>query len=163
MKFKFLTWAMMLGMLSFGAVACDDDDDDEPNGDNKPSVDDVQNDTTTYMGQMNVVFMGQGNLSDSTVIKSSYDSLGNLNLEFIQVRFVPQMPVKIDITVPSIPCNKENGVVAFQGDSIVPTVKGVPFAQYTAGDLKGEVKGDSIAFSLKFGSFPTSYKGAVVK
>ena len=172
MKFKYLTWAVLLGALSFGAVSCDDDDDDDANGseatDGKDKNDDkkdtkVMSDTASYLGQMYVDFSGLTYKSDSVNVKSSYDSLDNVNLDLLGVRFVPQMPVTVDLTVPGIPSKENSDVVTFEADSIVPTMKGKQMPKYTAYDIKGEIKGDSITFSLKFGDYPTSYKGELQK
>ncbi|MBO4806387.1 MAG: hypothetical protein J5554_10125 [Paludibacteraceae bacterium] len=172
MKFKYLTWAVLLGALSFGAASCEDDDDDDANGsettDEKDKKDDKKDDkkgseetsdTTSYIGQMFVDYSDLTYRSDSVNVKSSYDSLGNVNLDLLGVRFVPQMPVTVNLTVPSIPKKQSEGVITFQADTVVPTMSSRPVEKYTAYDIKGEIKGDSITFSLKFGDYPTSYKG----
>ncbi|MCQ2216963.1 MAG: hypothetical protein MJZ33_00585 [Paludibacteraceae bacterium] len=172
MKFRFLTWAMLIGALSFGTVACDDDDDDEPKQDQGVDDGDMNGQgqengneaaPVSYLGKMNVEFADLTYETDSINIISSYDSLGMLVLDFKGVKFVPQMPVKLDITVPSIPCQKNGDVVTFQADTIIPTMSSKPMPKYTASNIKGEIKGDSIAFSLNFADYPTSYKGKVVK
>lgn len=153
---------MLLGMLSMGAVSCGEDDDDEPVGPDNGGAE-VKNDTVKYVGDMSVEFNGASVPSDSIVVLSSYDSLGNINIDFKGVKFVPQMPVTIDITVPSVPCQKGEGVVTFQADSVVPMMGTVPADKYMARNLKGEVKGDSISFAVVFANFPTTYKGVAVK
>lgn len=166
MKFKFLTWAMMLGMLTLGVASCDDDDDDEPTNNQQNDKDTTgENDQDSvkahkvrYSGLMTVVYDGDEYPTDSILIYAT-DSADFISLDFQGVKFVPQMPVTLDISVPNIPCKMEGGVMTFQADSIVPTMKGVPMPKYMARRIKGEIVREGIKFSLLFGDYPTSYDG----
>ena len=60
-----------------------------------------------------------------------------------KIRFVPQMPVTIDVTIPNV------GLTAMGGE----------YERYTVTNLTGTLKDDELAFSLNFGSTPTSFKG----
>lgn len=76
-----------------------------------------------------------------------------------KIRFVPQMPVTIDVTIPDIRLTVTREAVLLACDNVIPLAMGGEYPRYTVTDLKGTLKGDSLEFSLNFGSSPTSFKG----
>ena len=80
-----------------------------------------------------------------------------------QIRFVPQMPVIIDITIPGIALNSTDDKIALKCDSVIPQAMGGEVPRYKVTGLKGEIVDDELWFSLNFGSFPTSFRGARLK
>ena len=156
---------MMFGMLTFGLSACDDDDEEkvETSGDEE-KVETPSDTSVSYLGQMVVAFQGTNIPTDSVNVVANVNKDSSLvSLDWKKVKFVPQMPVTIDLSVPNITAKKESGKIVFAADSIIPTMLGNEVAKYAASDIKGEIFGDSISLSLKFGSFPTSYKGILKK
>ena len=134
-------------------VSCGKDDKDEiPSG------------TSYFMGKMEVVFMGTTFPTENVVVSFDYDKdRKQADILFNQVKFVPQMPVTIDIVIPAVPVTASGDILSFKGDGIVPTTGGIPYEQYTVSELAGSLSGDVLELSLKFGSFPTSFRGTRVE
>ncbi|MBR1630659.1 MAG: hypothetical protein IJ680_02265 [Paludibacteraceae bacterium] len=87
------------------------------------------------------------------------------DLQMYQMKFVPQMPVKIDITVPSVSFKEADGKYVFSATDIVPTSGGNAYDRYLVTDLTGSIDtqtGD-VEFSLLFGPYPTRFKGTLTK
>ena len=115
---------------------------------------------TRYTGTINVNFKGQATDTegvDCGVLKD--DNKKTIDLNLYQVKFVPQMPLTIDLTIPSISFQESNNEIKFSADSIAPTMGGNPYPQYAATNLTGMIIGDSIWFHCSFGDYPTTYQG----
>ena len=115
-----------------------------------------------YVGTMTVLFLGSEVQSDNVKIDVVYGEGETLTLKFNQVKFVPQMPVSLDINVAGVPYQKSEGIVSFSGTDIVPTygLVNTEMPNYTVTNLKGTIKDDVLDFTLNFGSIPTSYTGS---
>ena len=115
---------------------------------------------SSYTGTINVNFKGQATDTegvDCGVLKD--DNKKTIDLNLYQVKFVPQMPLTIDLTIPSISFQESNNEIKFSADSIAPTMGGNPYPQYAATNLTGMIIGDSIWFHCSFGDYPTTYQG----
>ena len=111
---------------------------------------------------MTVVFRGESVPSEDVKIDVVYEAEGTLALMFNQVKFVPQMPVSLDVKVSGITYIDRDGVVTFSGENIVPTygLVNTEMPDYTVTGLTGTINGDVLSFSLNFGQVPTSYTGS---
>lgn len=78
-----------------------------------------------------------------------------------KIKFVPQMPVTIDVTIPKINVTSTPEQINLECAQVIPLAMGGEYPRYTVTDLKGIIKGNEISFSLNFGSYPTSYKGTL--
>ena len=76
-----------------------------------------------------------------------------------KIKFVPQMPVTIDVTIPDINLTSDSKTISFSKDTVVPLAMGGEYPRYTVTDLKGTIEGERISFSLIFGDYPTSFTG----
>lgn len=117
----------------------------------------------SFSGTMTVVFRGETVPSEDVEISVSYEEDGTLlSLLFHQVKFVPQMPVSLDVKVAGIKYIYKDGVVTFAGDGIVPTygLVDAEMPDYTVTGLTGTISGNKLRFSLNFGAVPTSYEGS---
>ncbi|MGM9767616.1 MAG: calycin-like domain-containing protein [Candidatus Cryptobacteroides sp.] len=114
-----------------------------------------------YVGTMTVVYQGADVPSDDVKIDVVYEIDGTLTLKFNKVKFVPQMPVSLDINVSGVHYSMKDGNVSFSGTGIVPTygLVNTEMPDYTVTDLVGTIVDNTLDFSLKFGSVPTSYTG----
>ncbi|MCI1784625.1 MAG: calycin-like domain-containing protein [Bacteroidales bacterium] len=116
-----------------------------------------------YSGQLKVTFQGSVYTTENVVIETTPNTTANKNamdIKMDKVKFVPQMPVSVDITIPAIEyTTSDDGTITFSGDNIIPTAMGGAYPAYTVTDLTGTIKDGKINMSLKFGSFPTSYSG----
>ena len=101
--------------------------------------------TLSFSGTMTVVFRGETVPSEDVEISVSYEEDGTLSLLFNQVKFVPQMPVSLDVKVAGIKYIYKDGVVTFAGDGIVPTygLVDAEMPEYTVTGLTGTISGQS--------------------
>lgn len=83
------------------------------------------------------------------------------SLTIYQIKFVPQMPVTIDVTIPNINVTSTPEQINLECAQVIPLAMGGEYPRYTVTDLKGTIKDKEISFSLNFGSYPTSYKGTL--
>lgn len=149
--FAFLTAAMLLS-------ACAGTNKNEENGGFLSSG------TTDFKGTMVVTFRGEDVSTPDVVISVNYKKdAGKADILFNKVKFVPQMPVTLDITIPGVTVKKEGSTYTFTGNEIEPTVGGVPYAEYKVTGLNGEVKSGFMQLQLNFGSFPTRFLGSQIE
>lgn len=153
---KFILLVVAVSTLSFGVTSCNDDEEN-----NNPNKKEQQNtDSIPFVGQLSVTYKGEEVTTDD--VKVSAVATNNVvSLYFFRVKFVPQMPVTIDLVVPEIPSNTTDGNIVFQSDSIVPTMGGAKYEQYVAKQITGTITNGTINFSLTFGGMPTKYSGVV--
>ena len=76
-----------------------------------------------------------------------------------QIRFVPQMPVTIDVTIPGIRLQSTPEKILLSCERTIPLAMGGEYPRYTVTGLQGEIVGQELTFSLHFGDYPTSFKG----
>jgi hypothetical protein len=89
---------------------------------------------------------------------------GTAELMLYEVKFSPKMPMKLDVLIPGITITSTPEKVILSGNEIVPlAMGGNQFPQYTVTDLKGEIVGDKLSFTLKLGDIPTSFVGEKVE
>lgn len=153
---KKIIFYALLGALSLNFISCEEEDGNG-NETNDVVITPVEN---LYTGTINVNFKGQTTDTegvDCGVLKD--DNKKTIDLNLYQVKFVPQMPLTIDLTIPSISFQESNNEIKFSADSIAPTMGGNPYPQYAATNLTGMIIGDSIWFHCSFGDYPTTYQG----
>ena len=126
--------------------------------------DEQQPGTLSFSGTMSVIFRGETVPTDDVKIDVSYEEDGTLSLLFNQVKFVPEMPVSLDVRVAGITYSYKDGVVTFAGDGIVPTygIVDAEMPKFTVTELTGTISGNRLRFSLNFGAVPTSYEGSLL-
>lgn len=81
------------------------------------------------------------------------------SIKIHKIRFVPKMPVTIDVTVPGVSTCSEGSKTVLSCERSIPLAMGGEYPKYTVTDLSGEIAGDELTFSLNFGEYPTSFKG----
>lgn len=129
---------------------------------NKPSVEEPVEPFTaaTYAGTVSVAFNGADfDNPDIRVDVLAEPSTGTLSITIHEIRFAPQMPVTVDVTIPDVHYKEVDGVIAFEAQSIVPLSGVVPMERYKVSGLNGSIRGDRCEFSLSFGNYPTSFSG----
>lgn len=153
---KKIIFYALLGALSLNFISCEEEDGNG-NETNDVVIKPVE---TRYTGTINVNFKGQATDTegvDCGVLKD--DNKKTIDLNLYQVKFVPQMPLTIDLTIPSVSFQESNNEIKFSADSIAPTMGGNPYPDYAAKNLTGMIIGDSIWFHCSFGDYPTTYQG----
>ena len=113
---------------------------------------------------MTVVFQGQNVPTENVVLTVNYDQKkGQASILFNQVKFVPQMPVTLDITVPGVTATVSGEKVNLSAEGVEPTVGGVPYENYLVTGLNGSIYKGVLDISLKFGNFPTKFNGTHIE
>ena len=85
---------------------------------------------------------------------------GFAELTLYEVKFAPGMPMRLDVAIPGVTLTSTPEKVILSGNEIIPiAMGGNQFPQYTVTDLKGEIVGDKLSFTLKLGGIPTTYIG----
>ena len=116
---------------------------------------------TVYSGTMKVVADGKDNVSENVNVNVnvSLQDDGTATIIFNKVKFVPQMPVSLDVTIPGVKCEIRENVIILSGNDIVPLAMGMPYAKYNVTSLSGKIVAGKLTISLNFGEFATSYVG----
>ena len=127
----------------------------------------IEVDDPTYSGVMNVVYEGEDFEQNRIEVQLGFNADSTaMDMKLIKVKFVPAMPVRIDVTVMEIPVLKEkDGSFTFYGDGIVPWAMGGPYDTYRVDSLEGKLNRGKLEFSMLFYNtkkqegYPTSYSG----
>lgn len=114
---------------------------------------------TVYSGTMTVVADGKDNVSENVKVNVSFQEDGTATIIFNKVKFVPQMPVSLDVTVPGVTCETRENEIILSGNDIVPLTMGMPYEKYKVTSLTGKIISGKLTISLNFGEFATSYAG----
>ena len=114
-----------------------------------------------YSGTMTVTADGVDNVSEEVKVEVRIDETAKtLDIMFYKVKFVPQMPVSLDVSVSGVGFEVRNGTIELSADGIVPLSGGtVPFPKYTVTGLAGTLTDSGISMKLNFGEYPVAYKG----
>ena len=113
-----------------------------------------------YVGTVTVIYQEApfDNENISVNFTPAEDGLtGSITLH--QMRFVPQMPVTIDVTIPYIRLQSTPEKILLSCERTIPLAMGGEYPRYTVTGLQGEIVGQELSFSLHFGDYPTSFKG----
>ena len=115
---------------------------------------------TYYLGEATVeATTGTVVNADARVEFYPYED-GSADLILYEIKFAPNMPLKLDVTVPGVTITSTHEKITLSGDDIIPfALGGNQFPNYKVTDLQGEIVGDKLTFTLKFGGIPTSYIG----
>lgn len=114
---------------------------------------------TVYSGTLTVVAAGKDNVSENVNVNVNLQDDGTATIIFNKVKFVPQMPVSLDVTVPGVKCEIRENEIILSGNDIVPLAMGMPYERYKVTSLTGKIIAGKLTVSLNFGEFATSYAG----
>lgn len=116
-----------------------------------------------YSGRMTVSASGADNVSENVEVDVIIDDKSKTaSIEFKGVKFVPQMPVTLDVKIPGVGYAEKDGRIEFSGDNIIPLSGGVvevPFPKYTVKGLSGTLDKSRLSLTLNFGDYPVTYEG----
>jgi len=120
---------------------------------------------SSYLGTVTVLYNGEDYDNENITVDLSANEPadGTLSMTIHQIRFVPQMPVTVDVSIPTVKYTRTDDGITFSADSVVPYSGVVPVERYLVTGLEGSVKGDDCTFTVNFGAYPTSFNGTVVK
>lgn len=148
MKFKLL-FAAALAIIIAG---CGKEEPESP----------IVPEESDYVGTVTVIY--QGAPFDNENIKVNFspsEDAQTASITLHQIRFVPQMPVTIDVTIPDIAIQSTSEKVVLTCERTIPLAMGGEYPRYTVTGFQGEIVGNELTFSLNFGDYPTSFKGSV--
>ena len=149
MKTKHLFAALLTALLLFG---CEKENPETPL---VPKVSD-------YTGTVTVIYQEAPFDNENINVNFTPSEDGKTaSITLHQIRFVPQMPVTIDVTIPDIVLQSTSEKISLSCEKTIPLAMGGEYPRYTVTDLKGEIVGKELTFSLKFGDYPTSFKGQI--
>lgn len=120
--------------------------------------------TADYKGTVTVIY--QETAFDNENIEVDFvpsEDGKTASITIYAIRFVPQMPVTIDVTIPSIVLTPSTDKISLSCDTVIPLAMGGEYPRYTVTNLKGTIVGEQMEFSLNFGDYPTSFKGYKAK
>lgn len=144
---------LLLAALPLLTMSCSEDNNDAED----PSL----SGNYEYSGTMTVTADGVDNVSEEVKVEVRIDETAKtLDIMFYKVKFVPQMPVSLDVSVPGVGFEVKNGTIELSADGIVPLSGGtLPFPKYTVTGLAGTLTDSGISMKLNFGEYPVAYKG----
>ena len=117
-----------------------------------------------YTGTVTVIYQGAPFDNENINVNFTPSEDGKTASILInQIRFVPQMPVTIDVTIPDISVQSTREKIILTCERTIPLAMGGEYPRYTATDLHGEIVGKELTFSLNFGDYPTSFRGQANK
>ena len=123
--------------------------------------------SSNYVGTMMVGYEGDEFVQSGVSVKAELHPDGAaMDLKLEKVKFVPAMPIRIDVTIMDIPVEvSSDGTVMFSADAVTPWTMGGPYDTYRVDDLSGFIKEARISFSLDFfnprtnAGYPTAFEG----
>lgn len=141
---------VLLALAAFALLACNKN---EPEILPTPEMAD-------YKGTVTVTYQGAPFDNDDVEVNFTPSEDGTTaSITIFKIRFVPQMPVTIDVTIPDVGLTVTKEAIQLSCDNVIPLAMGGEFPRYTVTGLKGTVKDNELDFSLNFGDYPTSFKG----
>lgn len=130
------------------------------NGCSKMDPDSDISEEAFYIGTVSVLYNGETVNNENIKVRFAQKDDGTTaTIKIYRIRFVPKMPVRINVTIPDISIHSTGQVTAFSCDNVIPLALGGEYPKYTVTDLNGLADGDGLQFSLNFGEYPTSFDG----
>lgn len=113
-----------------------------------------------FKGTVTVIYQDQPFDNEGIVVNfiPSDDGI-TASITLQKIRFVPQMPVTIDVTIPDVKLVSSPTEITLSCEETIPLAMGGEYPRYKVTGLTGKLSGQNLEFSLKFGDYPTSYKG----
>ncbi len=142
-------------------VSCDKlDTENEEEKKNEPAVEVI--DTVYFSGTLVAEASSGTTTTPDTRISVNYtDKADSVSISIYQAKLAQRMPA-MDIVIPNVTLTKNGGVDAITSASSIPLAMGTEFPAYTVTEFAGQIEGETISFSLKFGNTPTSFSGTKV-
>lgn len=129
---------------------------------NKPADEPLVPEEANYVGTVTVIYQDAPYDTEDIEVNFTPAQDGKTgSLTIYKIRFVPQMPVTIDVTIPDIDLTSTTEQINLSCTNVIPLAMGGEYPRYTVTDLQGSIVGKEISFSLNFGTVPTSYRGSI--
>ena len=122
----------------------------------------IQPETGEYLGVVTVEYSGTSFDNESiTVLFQPAEDGKTASLEIKRIKFVPAMPVTIDVTIPDVELTSTSEEIDLVCGEVIPLAMGGEYPRYIVTGLIGRIVGDEMTFSLKFGDYPTTFRGVL--
>ena len=114
----------------------------------------------TFSGTVSVEYNGKKYDNENIIVEVEEASEGLLDITIRSIKFVPQMPVTIDVTYHDVPYTKSKDNITFFIGTIIPYMGTTPVEKYKSQSLAGLITNKGgISFSVQIGDYPTTYLG----
>jgi hypothetical protein len=116
--------------------------------------------TADYQGTVTVMYQGEPYDNENIGVNFTPAEDGKTaSITIYKIRFVPQMPVTIDVTIPNVQLTATTTEILLSCDEVIPIAMGGEYPRYKVTNLTGVIKNGAMDFSLNFGDVPTSFTG----
>ncbi len=140
---------LFLALTALALLAC-----------NKKEPEVIVPQTADYKGTVTVLYQGEPYDNENIEVNFTPSEDGKTaSLTIYKIRFVPQMPVTIDVTIPNVEITSTSTEILLLCDEVIPQAMGGDFPRYKVTNLTGSIKDGNMDFSLNFGDVPTSFTG----
>lgn len=148
----------ILVAIAAALVSCDKIESDKPLEESA-----VRSDSLFYSGTLLAnASSGDCTTPDMNVSINLTFKSDSVSISLFKAKLAQRMPA-MDIVIPNITMKKEADVTLLTSVRAVPLAMGNEFPAYTVTGFNGRINGDSLNFSLSFGSTPTSFNGKIIK
>ena len=96
---------------------------------------------------------------EDVVLTATFLSETTLRLEMKEVNFSDKMPVRINLSVSPIGYTREEKLIVFFADGVVPTADGSSFDMYKVTGMEGRITPDSLCLTANIGQYACRYAG----
>lgn len=126
---------------------------------------------SSFLGTMTVTYQSTDYKTDNVQVDMSINKAKDgsnttlMTLVMKQIKFVPQMPVVIDITIPGLTTESgTDGTTTITGNNIIPEAMGGQYPLYKITNFTGTLDTNGVLnYSMTVGSYPVIYKGNITK
>ena len=101
---------------------------------------------------------GKFELEDVEVNFTPSEDGKTATITMYKVSFAARMP-RMDVTIPDVKLTSTETGILLACDNVVPKALGGDFTNFTVYEMTGTVEEDEIAFSMKLGTIPATYRG----
>ena len=126
---------------------------------------------SSFLGTMTVTYQSTDYKTDNVQVDMSINeatdgsNTTSMTLVMKQIKFVPQMPVVLDITIPGLTTKSgTDGTTTITGNNIIPLAMGGQYPLYKITNFSGTLDTNGVlSDSMTVGSYPVTYKGTIKK
>lgn len=134
-------------------------DDDNNESGNQPETEEVT--SMSFLGTLNVEQSDETTYTQEEVtIEYAMTDTAGLVITLQQVSFSSRMPMKLDLIIPNVGNETQDGKTTLSGNEIIPIAMGKEYPNYTITDLTGTIEDANITLSMTCGSSPMTFSGS---
>ncbi len=123
--------------------------------------------TAFYLGTVSVFYEGEDFNNENINVNFTPSEDGKTaSITIHKIRFVPAMPLTVDVTIPNIELKYPlGGGIELKCDYVIPLALGGEYPKKPVSNLTGTLSADAktLTFSLNFGTSPTRFSGTIIE